>query len=1040
MTTIVTRAGKGTALTHAEVDANFNNLNTDKLESSAAASTYAPLANPVFTGDVQIQARGDLRLADDDSSHWVALQAPANVGANVTWTLPGVDGANGQVLSTNGSGMLNWVALSDPNAVIAVTANSPISSTGGTFPVISIQDGTAAQKGAVQLEDSVSSTSTSKAATPASVKSAYDLAAGALPKAGGTMTGNITFAAGQTFPAASIQDGTTQQKGIVQLSISTSSTSTTVAATPSAVKSAYDLADAALARSGGTMTGSITFAAGQTFPGAVFAGSIVDADISATAEIAVNKLADGAPRQLLQTDAAGTGVEWTNNVDVPGTLDVSSAATFDNNVTVHGDLTVNGTTVTVDAVNLVVEDKNIEIGKVLTPTDATADGGGITLKGTTDKTISWIDSSDAWTSSEHIDLANGKSYYINGAQVLSGTALGSGVTSSSLTSLGTIGIGVWQGTAIGSGYGGTGQTSYTDGQLLIGNTSTGDLSKATLTAGTGVTITNGNGTITIASTGTTYTAGDGLDLVADQFSVDLKANGGLVIESTELALDLSASAITGTLAVGDGGTGQTTYTDGQILIGNTAGELSKATITAGSNVTVTNGNGTITIASTDTNTTYTAGDGLDLVDTEFSADLKADGGLVIESGELAVDLGASSITGTLGVADGGTGQTSFTDGQLLIGNTETGGLNKATLTAGAGVSITNGNGTITIGATGGGGTTYTAGNGLVLDGNEFSVDLHEFGGLVIENGELAVDLHPIGGIGRVYNQLVLALGEPGIYGKLRAANGGTGHSSYEDGQLLIGNTSTGRLNKANLIAGNGISIAIELPGGYEEPGVDQPPGTITIEATGGGGTNYTAGYGLVLDGNEFSVDLHPIGGIGRVGNQLALFLGEPGIYGQLRVANGGTGHSSFTDGQLLIGNTETGRLNKANLIAGNGISITIEPGNVPPEDPEGGEFGGGYQEPGTITIEATGAVPSSGGTITGNVTLNAQADLRFGDGDSSHWVAFQAPATVSTNVTWTLPAADATVSGQVLSSNGAGTLSWITPSSTVDPVIAGMIF
>ena len=62
--------------------------------------------------------------------------------------------------------------------------------------------------------------------------------------------------------------------------------------------------------------------------------SIVDADISASAEITVSKLADGAARQLLQTDAAGTGVEWTDNVDIPGTLDVTGAATFDSSITI----------------------------------------------------------------------------------------------------------------------------------------------------------------------------------------------------------------------------------------------------------------------------------------------------------------------------------------------------------------------------------------------------------------------------------------------------------------------------------------------------------------------------------------------------------------------------------------------------------------------------------------------------------------------------------------------------------------------------------
>jgi surface antigen len=62
---------------------------------------------------------------------------------------------------------------------------------------------------------------------------------------------------------------------------------------------------------------------------AIASGVIVDADISATAEIAVSKLADGAARQLLQTAANGTDVEWTSNVDVPGTLDVTGIGTFD---------------------------------------------------------------------------------------------------------------------------------------------------------------------------------------------------------------------------------------------------------------------------------------------------------------------------------------------------------------------------------------------------------------------------------------------------------------------------------------------------------------------------------------------------------------------------------------------------------------------------------------------------------------------------------------------------------------------------------------
>ncbi|MDB4761384.1 hypothetical protein OAG04_00070 [bacterium] len=74
---------------------------------------------------------------------------------------------------------------------------------------------------------------------------------------------------------------------------------------------------------------------------------------------------------------------------------------------VGGNLTVNGTTSTINSTTLQVDDKNIELGTVATPTDTTADGGGITLKGATDKTINWVNSTDAWTFSERIAIPDG---------------------------------------------------------------------------------------------------------------------------------------------------------------------------------------------------------------------------------------------------------------------------------------------------------------------------------------------------------------------------------------------------------------------------------------------------------------------------------------------------------------------------------------------------------------------------------------------------------------------------------------------------------
>ena len=87
------------------------------------------------------------------------------------------------------------------------------------------------------------------------------------------------------------------------------------------------------------------------------------------------------------------------------------------NLTVSGNLTVNGTTTNLNSTNLVVEDKNVILGDTDTPTDTTADGGGITLKGTTDKTFNWVDATDAWTSSENINLASGKSLKLNGTDI-----------------------------------------------------------------------------------------------------------------------------------------------------------------------------------------------------------------------------------------------------------------------------------------------------------------------------------------------------------------------------------------------------------------------------------------------------------------------------------------------------------------------------------------------------------------------------------------------------------------------------------------------
>jgi hypothetical protein len=179
--------------------------------------------------------------------------------------------------------------------------------------------------------------------------------------------------------------------------------------------------------------------------------------ISGTNFITENQLLDHNYRIRVRSSSAGEEIVDAITVDTANArVGIFNAAPqFNLDVTgdarITGNLTVNGTTTTVNSTTVEVGDKNIELGSVDSPTDATADNGGITLKGTTDKTLSWSNSTSNWTSNQSFDLTTGNFYKINNVSVLSSTTLGSQIENSSLTSVGTLtslNVGVTNFTAI----------------------------------------------------------------------------------------------------------------------------------------------------------------------------------------------------------------------------------------------------------------------------------------------------------------------------------------------------------------------------------------------------------------------------------------------------------------------------------------------------------------------------------------------------------------------------------------------------------------
>ena len=210
-----------------------------------------------------------------------------------------------------GSGNAPAVALAPPDILVSL-------GTGSTFSLIDVSDTISVQNATASAftpQGNIAATNVSDALV--------ELDTEKLALAGGTLTGDLNLGTGVDI----VFEGATAD-----------AYETTIAVTDPTADRTITFPDA-----GGTV---VTTGSTGTVTSAMIANSaIVNTDISASAEIAVSKLANGTARQLLQTDAAGTGVEFTSNVDIPGTLDVAGATTLDSTLQVVGNISTDASLV-----------------------------------------------------------------------------------------------------------------------------------------------------------------------------------------------------------------------------------------------------------------------------------------------------------------------------------------------------------------------------------------------------------------------------------------------------------------------------------------------------------------------------------------------------------------------------------------------------------------------------------------------------------------------------------------------------------------------
>ena len=259
---------------------------------------------------------------------------------------------------------------------------------------------------------------------------------GATPINIGHTNATITLVGALDIPIISAVALGTNGSGIIAAATTTGSASTLVLATsPSFVTSviggaSFDVFDTT-STTINAFGAATTLALGYDGTGASttnFITGAITTGLTKTINIGTAGATGSTTNVNIATAGAGTAAMNVNLGSASG-----GTVTVNKDLVVTGDLTVNGTTTTINATTLTVDDKNIEIGSGTSPTDTTVDGGGITLKGTTDKTILWDNANDNWSFNQSVNLSTGLTYKINNTTVLSATQV-LGVTLGSMAS------------------------------------------------------------------------------------------------------------------------------------------------------------------------------------------------------------------------------------------------------------------------------------------------------------------------------------------------------------------------------------------------------------------------------------------------------------------------------------------------------------------------------------------------------------------------------------------------------------------------------